>query len=139
MTTYAIFVAAAESDWKGPPVATWDAALVQDENLVLKDAGNTEKLVGCALGDLEKVRWCTLAEANGSGSCLQLDVTIRSTGKIFAYASDGCLRHLADRGVETEEMDDHDKGVFQPLWQKLDKENADFTAEIISLVNEELT
>ena len=40
MTTYAIFVAAAESDWKGPPVATWDAALVQDElELVLQING----------------------------------------------------------------------------------------------------
>lgn len=138
MTTYAIFVAAAEGDWKGPPVATWDAALVQEENLVLKDAGNTEKLVGCALADLDLVRWCRLAAA-AEGGCVQLDVAIRGTGKIFAYASDGCLRHLEDKGVTIEEMDDHDKGVFQPLWQKLNKENAAFTAEILSLVNEKLT
>ena len=138
MTTFAVFVAAAESDWKGPPVATWDAALVQDDSLVLKDAANTEKLVGCALADLEMVRWCTLAEAD-AGTCLQLDVTIRGTGKIFAYASTDCLRHMADKGVETEEMDDHDKGVFQPLWTRLEAENAEFTAEIMSLVNEELS
>ncbi|MFN4088384.1 MAG: hypothetical protein ACK4QW_04990 [Alphaproteobacteria bacterium] len=137
MTTYAIFVAAAENGWKGPPIATWDAALVQEDNLVLKDQANPEKLVGCALSDVERVRWCALDGTEKS--CVQLDVTIRGTGKLFAYASAACLDHLQGKGVDTAEMGEEERDVFQPLWTRLSAENADFTTEIVSLVNENLT
>ena len=142
VSSYAIFVGFPADDWRGPELVRWEPGLIEKDYIALR-AGEADgeddanRWVGCALGDVEEVRWCALNEGEAL-SCFQAEISVRTAGTVYAYVSRPCLTYLEGQGIAVSQMDAADTESCRTLWSELAEEEGNLTAEVCGIVNASL-
>ena len=139
MPSHSIFLSFPAQGWQGPALVQWEPALIEEDRLAMRARGegedsDTGKWVTCTLGDIQRVRYCTV-KSTGMAPCCHAEVTIRTAGRVYAYASKECLNYLKGRGVAVTEMDQADVAAGRALWRELSRTDESLPAEVCRLVN----
>lgn len=138
MANHSLFVSFPARGWRGPPLMQWEPALLEEDRLAIKaekgGEGDEEAWLTCALGDIQRVRYCSLSQ-DKSYPCCHAEVTIKTAGRLYAYASRECLRYLQGRGISVTELDREEAAAGRALWRELSRTDETLPAAVCDLVS----
>lgn len=140
MVAHSLFISFAAQGWQGPDLVQWEPALLDDKQLAMRIEAESGKpddeghWVRCRVDDIQRVRFCPVSR-DKTLPCFHAELTIRTVGQVYAYASQQCLDYLGGRGVAVTEMEGADRAAGRALWQELAGTDEALPTGVCKLVN----